>query len=62
MMIARMRRNQTGIEHRKIKMDQVWETLTDYKTFLFFFLGFVANIPNGGISNVSTSSIWGTGR
>lgn len=62
MMIARMRRNQTGIEHRKIKMDQVWETLTDYKTFLFFFLGFVANIPNGGISNVSTPSIWGTGR
>lgn len=68
MMVARMRKNQTGIEHRKIKMDQVKETLTDYKTYLFFFLGVVGeyhprteetklikigNIPNGGLSNVS---------
>ena len=53
MMVARMRRNQTGIEHRRIKMDQVKETLLDVKTYMFFFLGFIANIPNGGISNVS---------
>ena len=53
MMIARMRKNQTGIEHRKINMGQVKETVLDYKTYMFFFLGFIANIPNGGISNVS---------
>ena len=32
MMIARMRKNQTGVEHRRIKWDQVMETFTDYKT------------------------------
>jgi hypothetical protein len=31
----------------------VVETYTDYKTYMFCFLGFIANIPNGGISNVS---------
>ena len=53
MMIARMRKNQSVIENSGIKRDQVLETVTDYKTYMFFFLGFVANIPNGGISNVS---------
>lgn len=32
MMIARMRKNQTGVENRVIKWDQVVETFTDYKT------------------------------
>ena len=68
LMIARMRKNQTGIEHRHISWEQVKETYTDYKTvsggesasstltnqYMFLTLGFVANIPNGGISNVST--------
>lgn len=53
LMIARMRKNQTGVENRRIKWDQVVETYTDYKTYMFCFLGFIANIPNGGISNVS---------
>ncbi|KAK1924527.1 major facilitator superfamily domain-containing protein [Papiliotrema laurentii] len=61
MMVARMRRNQTGIEHRRIKMDQVKETLLDLKTYMFFLLGFFANIPNGGISNFSTLVIQGLG-
>jgi hypothetical protein len=55
LMIARMRKNQTGVENRRIKWDQVVETYTDYKTYMFCFLGFIANIPNGGISNVSGS-------
>lgn len=43
-MIARMRRNQTGIEQRRIKWDQIREALTDYKAWAFFMLGFVANM------------------
>jgi len=69
LMIARMRKNQTGVEHRQIKWDQVKETFTDYKTvspsrllwpmmtphqYMFLLLGFFANIPNGGISNVGS--------
>lgn len=61
MMIARMRKNQTGVEHRQIKWDQVQETFLDYKTYMFMFLGFVANIPNGGLSNFSTLVIKGLG-
>lgn len=61
LMIARVRRNQTGIEQRVINWRQIREAYCDYKTYLFTFLGFVANIPNGGISNFSTLVIKGLG-
>ncbi|KAM0212132.1 hypothetical protein ACHAQI_004872 [Fusarium lateritium] len=60
-MIARMRRNQTGIEQRKINWGQIKEAYLDYKTWLFTLLGFVSNVPNGGISNFSTLVIRGLG-
>ncbi|KAF6814226.1 MFS allantoate transporter [Colletotrichum plurivorum] len=60
-MIARMRRNQTGIEQRKINWAQIKEAYLDYKTWLFTLLGFVSNVPNGGISNFSTLVIKGLG-
>jgi len=61
LMIARLRRNQTGVEQRRINWGQVREAYRDYKTWLFTLLGFVANIPNGGISNFSTLVIRGLG-
>lgn len=61
LMIARMRRNQTGIEQRRINWPQIKEAYLDYKTWLFTLLGFVSNIPNGGISNFSTLVIQGLG-
>ncbi|KAH0278506.1 MFS general substrate transporter, partial [Aureobasidium melanogenum] len=60
-MIARMRRNQTGVEQKRINWDQIREAYLDYKTWLFTLLGFVSNIPNGGISNFSTLVIKGLG-
>ena len=60
-MIARLRQNQTGVEQRRINWGQVREAYLDYKTWLFTLLGFVANIPNGGISNFSTLVIQGLG-
>lgn len=39
LMIARMRKNQTGIESKTIKWDQIVEAVTDYKTYMFFLLG-----------------------
>ncbi|KAM0715236.1 hypothetical protein Q7P37_008734 [Cladosporium fusiforme] len=60
-MIARMRRNQTGIENRGINIKQIKEAYMDYKTWLFTLLGFVSNVPNGGISNFSTLVIQGLG-
>lgn len=60
-MIARMRRNQTGIEGRRINWAHIKEAYLDYKTWLFTLLGFVSNVPNGGISNFSTLVIKGLG-
>jgi len=60
-MIARMRRNQTGIEQKRINWDQIKEAYLDYKTWLFTLLGFFSNLPNGGISNFSTLVIKGLG-
>ncbi|KAI1100598.1 MFS general substrate transporter [Jackrogersella minutella] len=61
LMIARVRRNQTGIEHQRIKWGQVKEAYLDYKTWLFVLFGFLGNVPNGGISNFSTLVIQGLG-
>ncbi|WWC72397.1 uncharacterized protein I206_106359 [Kwoniella pini CBS 10737] len=61
LMIARMRRNQTGVENRRIKWHQIREAATDYKTYMYLFLGMICNIPNGGISNFSTLVIAGLG-
>lgn len=61
MIIARLRINQTGAEQRKIKWHQIMEAFLDYKTWVFFLLGVVSNIPNGGISNFSTLVIQGLG-
>jgi MFS family permease len=60
-LIARMRRNQTGIENRGINWGHIKEAYMDYKTWLFTLLGFVSNVPNGGISNFSTLVIKGLG-
>ncbi|KAJ5464091.1 Major facilitator superfamily domaingeneral substrate transporter [Penicillium sp. IBT 31633x] len=60
-MIARVRSNQTGVEGRKINWRQVQEAFCDYKTWLFTLLGFLSNVPNGGISNFSTLVIQGLG-
>ncbi|KAJ9116394.1 hypothetical protein QFC22_004836 [Naganishia vaughanmartiniae] len=58
MIIARLRRNQTGVEGRKIRWDQIREAFLDYKTWIFFSLGMIGN---GGISNFSTLVIKGLG-
>lgn len=60
-MIARVRRNQTGVEQRHRNWKQIKEAYLDYKTWLFTLIGFFGNIPNGGISNFSTLVIKGLG-
>lgn len=59
--IERLRGNQTGVENKTFKMGQVIETLKDPKTYFFFLLATVQNLPNGGISNFGTLIIKGFG-
>ncbi|KAL8809414.1 MAG: hypothetical protein Q9200_003442, partial [Gallowayella weberi] len=61
MAIERLRDNQTGVENKHLKGYQVKEAFLDYKLYLFFILGVVDNIPNGGISNFGTIIIKGFG-
>jgi hypothetical protein len=56
-----LRENQTGVENKHLKKYQVVEAFTDPKLYLFFILGVVGNIPNGGISNFGTIIIQGFG-
>ncbi|KAK5124163.1 hypothetical protein LTR85_001866 [Meristemomyces frigidus] len=59
--VERLRENQTGVENKHFKWYQVREAFSDIKLYLFFFLGVVGNIPNGGISNFGTLIIKGFG-
>ncbi len=59
--VERLRENQTGVENKHFKWYQVKEAALDYKTYLFFLIALVANIPNGGISNFGTLIIQGFG-
>jgi MFS family permease len=59
--VERLRENQTGVENKHLKRYQVVEAFKDPKIYLFFLLGVVGNIPNGGISNFGTLIIKGFG-
>ncbi|KAI1618530.1 MFS transporter [Exophiala viscosa] len=59
--VERLKSNQTGILNKHLKPYQVIEAFSDIKLYLFFFLGVVGNIPNGGISNFGTLIIKGFG-
>ncbi|KAL9109084.1 MAG: hypothetical protein Q9227_006175 [Pyrenula ochraceoflavens] len=59
--VHRLRHNQTGVENKHLKPYQVKEAFLDIKLYLFFILGVVGNIPNGGISNFGTIIIKGFG-
>lgn len=59
--IERMRADQTGIENKKFKWEQVWDTLRDAKTWLMFFFHIWVSIPNGGLTNFLPLIINGLG-
>ncbi|WWC59270.1 uncharacterized protein I303_101820 [Kwoniella dejecticola CBS 10117] len=59
--MSRKRHDYHTVEKRQLKWDQVWETVKDIKTYLYFFLGFFANVPNGATSNFGTLVIKGFG-
>ncbi|KAH8924307.1 MFS transporter, partial [Atractiella rhizophila] len=61
MQIARIQENQTGLEDKHFKWDQVKETFTSVPTLLYFAVGISSNLINGGISNFGTQIIKGFG-
>ncbi|WWD21473.1 hypothetical protein CI109_105959 [Kwoniella shandongensis] len=59
--MSRKRYDHHTVEKRQLKWDQVWETVKDPKTYLYFALGFFANVPNGATSNFGTLVVKGFG-
>lgn len=51
--IDRVRADQTGIENKTWKRDQMIEAFTDPKTWLMVLFNLWISIPNGGLTNVS---------
>lgn len=48
--VEMIRSNNTGIHSNKFKKDQFIEALTDVKTWMFFVITFLINIPNSVVS------------
>lgn len=51
--IEGVRGNQTGIENKKLKVNQVKEVLLDVKTWLLSLVVITTNVPNGAVSSFS---------
>lgn len=51
--IDRVRADQTGIENKMFKKEQMIEAFKDPKTWLIFFFNIWISIPNGGLTNVN---------
>ncbi len=52
--IERVRENQTGIENKKLKGQQVKEVLCDVKTWILSLIVITTNVPNGAVSSFSS--------
>lgn len=59
--VDRLRADQTGIENKTFKRDQVVETLKDPKTWLMILFNLWVSIPNGGLTNFMPLIINGLG-
>ncbi|KAG2752561.1 hypothetical protein P692DRAFT_20725771, partial [Suillus brevipes Sb2] len=44
--VQRLQANQTGVENKHFKMEQMIEALTDPKTWLFALLSALCNVPS----------------
>ncbi|KPM41402.1 hypothetical protein AK830_g5188 [Neonectria ditissima] len=59
--IDKLRADQTGVENKSFKREQVIETLLDPKTWLMFMFNIMISIPNGGLTNFAPLVIKGLG-
>jgi hypothetical protein len=59
--IERLRENQTGIENKIVKPDQILECFMDPQTWLLSLIMITANVPNGAVSSYQATIIRGFG-
>jgi hypothetical protein len=61
MLIQRKAIDNTGMESKTFKKEQIWEALTDLKTWLIWFAIVALQVPNGGLTTFNTLIIQGLG-
>ncbi|KAI4602258.1 hypothetical protein KJ359_009497 [Pestalotiopsis sp. 9143b] len=61
MVIQRKAADNTGLETKKFKPEQVWEAARDPKTWLIWFAIVALQVPNGGLTTFNTLIISGLG-
>ncbi|KAJ6076321.1 hypothetical protein N7499_008302 [Penicillium canescens] len=49
LMVERVRQNQTGLQNRHFRKEQVWDALTDPQLYAFALIQLLTTIPSGGI-------------
>ncbi|KAK9777593.1 putative Major facilitator superfamily (MFS) profile domain-containing protein [Seiridium cardinale] len=59
--IQRKAADNTGMETKTFKMEQVWEAVLDIKTWLIWFAIIALQVPNGGLTTFNTLIISGLG-
>ncbi|KAK4868614.1 hypothetical protein LT330_006816 [Penicillium expansum] len=59
--IQRKAADNTGIESKTFKMEQVWEAIFDIKTWLIWIAIAALQVPNGGLTTFNTLIISGLG-
>jgi hypothetical protein len=59
--IERLRENMTGIENKTFKMNQLKETLFDFRTWLIVVIIIAGNVPTGATGSYSSTLIKGFG-
>lgn len=59
--IERLRENQTGIENKTVKPEQILECFMDPQTWLLSLIMITANVPNGAVSSYQATIIRGFG-
>jgi MFS family permease len=51
--VERVAANRQGVKNHNFKVDQLWQTLADPKTWILFILAVSAQVPNAAITSVS---------
>lgn len=49
LMVERVRTNQTGLQNRKFRMEQMWEALTDVQCYCYCLIQICTTLPTGGL-------------
>ncbi|OQE28676.1 hypothetical protein PENSTE_c003G01506 [Penicillium steckii] len=49
LMVERVRQNQTGLQNRIFRKEQVWDAITDPQLYAFALIQILTSIPSGGI-------------